>query len=447
MFGESQLFWYKIVFMAELLLSESMFVCRLKRRRLFVLRLAAALTVLFALAVFFPLFEWSYNAAYASVLFITLFVATLGAIAFCFREPFVNILFCGVAAYSVQHIAFQFYNLIINAFGLAGGAPTNIYGETSGSYYNIFTGMIYLVSYSMVYWLMTVLFARRIEKNSDMRIRSVSFLLLIGFTVLVCVVLNAVITYINYDVYNATLTVCTEISMIISCILALSVQFGLLSNREIKTELDNVYHLWHQEQKQFAQTKANIDLINTKCHDMKYQIRRIGMTGAVSETAMREIEETINIYDSAVKTGNAALDVILTEKSLLCNANKITFTVVADGAGLSFMNEADLYTLFGNAIDNAAEAVMKLPEEKRVISLTTGETGELFSVNIRNFYRGSVSFEGGLPVTTKGDSDYHGFGMKSIKRIVEKYGGDLSVIAGDGVFNLNMLFVAGGVRL
>lgn len=50
-------------------------------------------------------------------------------------------------------------------------------------------------------------------------------------------------------------------------------------------------------------------------------------------------------------------------------------------------------------------------------------------------------------MTTKGDSDYHGFGMKSIKRIVEKYGGDLSVIAGDGVFNLNMLFVAGGVRL
>ena len=46
MFGESQLFWYKIVFMAELLLSESMFVCRLKRRRLFVLRLAAALTAL-----------------------------------------------------------------------------------------------------------------------------------------------------------------------------------------------------------------------------------------------------------------------------------------------------------------------------------------------------------------------------------------------------------------
>ena len=52
MFGESQLFWYKIVFMAELILSEAMFVCRLKRRRFFVVRLLLSLAALFAIAVF-----------------------------------------------------------------------------------------------------------------------------------------------------------------------------------------------------------------------------------------------------------------------------------------------------------------------------------------------------------------------------------------------------------
>ena len=70
MFGESQLFWYKIVFMAELLLSESMFVNRLKRRKFFVLRLIGSLAALGALAFFFPLFSWSYNAAYSSFMFI-----------------------------------------------------------------------------------------------------------------------------------------------------------------------------------------------------------------------------------------------------------------------------------------------------------------------------------------------------------------------------------------
>ena len=447
MFGESQLFWYKIIFLGELMLSESMFVFRLKRRRFFALRLIAALSALVALAVFFPLFSWSYNAAYTSFLFISLFAATLGAIAFCYREPFVNILFCGIAAYSVQHIAFQFYSLIINIFGVNDNAPIGIYGDAASAYYNLFTGLIYFVSYSMIYWLMFILYATRIEKNSDMRIRSISLLLLMGFTVLVCVVLNAVITYAGYENFSTVMAACVEISIIISCLLSLSVQFGLLTNREMKTELESVYHLWNQERKQFASAKANIDLINSKCHDLKHQIRRIGSTSAVSESAMREIEDAINIYDSAVKTGNSSLDVILTEKSLLCSANGITFTVVANGGRLSFMNDVDLFTLFGNAIDNAVEAVMKLPAEKRIISLTTNESGELFSVNIRNFYLGGVTFENGLPVTTKGDTDYHGFGMKSIKRIVEKYGGNMSVVTDGDVFNLNLLFSAEGCAL
>ena len=447
MFGESQLFWYKIVFMAELVLSESMFFYRLKRRKLFVLRLLAALAALGLLAFFFPLFSWSYNAAYLSVLFVSLFIATLGAAAFCFREPFVNILFCGIAAYSVQHIAFQFYNLIVNLFGINDSAPIGIYGDTVAFYYNVFTGTVYFICYAMIYWIMYVMFASRIEKNSDMRIRSISLLLLMGLTVIVCVVLNAVITYASYDNFSVVMMSCVEISIIISCLLSLFVQFGLLSNREMKAELDSVYHLWHQEQKQFATSKANIDLINIKCHDLKHQIRKIGSTSAVSESAMREIEDAINIYDSAVKTGNESLDVILTEKSLLCGANEITFTVVADGGKLGFMNDVDLFTLFGNAIDNAVEAVMKLPAEKRIISLTTNENGELFSVNIRNFYLGDVTFAEGLPVTTKGDTDYHGFGMKSIKRIVEKYGGNMSVVADGEVFNLNLLFDTGGFRL
>ncbi len=447
MFGESQLFWYKIVFMAELLLSESMFVNRLKHRRFFVLRILGSLFALGALAVFFPLFSWSYNAIYASLLFILFFVATLGAAAFCFREPFVNILFCGVAAYSVQHIAFQFYSFIVNIFGINDNAPIGIYGDTVTAYYNVFSGLVYFVSYAMIYWLMYIMFASRIEKNSDMRIRSISLLLLIGFTVLVCVVLNAIITYASYDDFNSVIMSCVEISIMISCVLSLSVQFGLLTNREMKTELESVYHLWHQEQKQFATSKANIDLINIKCHDLKHQIRKIGSTSAVSESAMREIEDAINIYDSAVKTGNESLDVILTEKSLLCSANEITFTVVADGGRLGFMNDVDLFTLFGNAIDNAVEAVLKLPAEKRIISLTTNENGELFSVNIRNFCLGNVTFSDGLPVTTKGDTDYHGFGMKSIKRIVEKYGGNMSVVTDGEVFNLNLLFDIGGFRL
>lgn len=437
---ESQLFWYKLVFMTELLLSETMFCFRLKRRKNFWLRLCIALVVCYGVAVGFPLFEWSYNAAYISLLFISLFTVTLGMCALCFEEPFVNILFCGVAAYAVQHMAFQLYSMIINATGLNNEMPIGIYDETSVPSYTVFTGMIYFMAYAVVYWLMFILFANRIKRNKDIGIKSVSLLLIVSFVVLVCVVLNAVVTYSVYETYNPVLLITIEISLIISCILELCVQFGLLTNKTIQSELDVVYRLWRQEQKQFAASKTNIDLINMKCHDLKQQIRRIGTVGSISESALKEIEDVVSIYDLAVKTGNSALDVILTEKSLHCASNNINFTVVADGKRLDFMNEVDLYTLFGNAIDNAIEAVMKLGEEKRVISFTTNETGELFLVNIRNYFSGNVIFESGLPVTTKEDKDYHGFGMKSIMSVAEKYDADVSVVTDGDVFNLNILF-------
>ena len=45
----------------------------------------------------------------------------------------------------------------------------------------------------------------------------------------------------------------------------------------------------------------------------------------------------------------------------------------------------------------------------------------------------------GLPVTTKEDSDYHGFGLKSIRHTAEKYGGGISVQTGSNFFSLQVL--------
>ena len=383
----SQLFWYKLVFMTELILSEILFVHRLRRRRLFALRAVFSVLLCYAVAFLFPLPV--YNAAYSSFLFIALFAVTVAGIKLCFDEPLVNIIFCGVAAYSVQHIAFQCYNIITVATGIDHDAPLGIYGESTAVHYSVMTGLVYAMTYIFCYWLAYICFARRIEKNGNHRIKSVPLLMILAAVVLVSIVINAVVTYNSYGNYDKTFLICTGMGIIISCILALCLQFGLLTNKNLETELDNVYKLWHEEQKQFASSKANIDLINLKCHDLKHQIRKIG-SGQISESALKEIEDTVSIYDSAVKTGNSALDIILTEKSLLCGSNQISFTVIADGEALGFIADADIYTLFGNALDNAIEAVMRLPEEKRVISLTTKQNGNLLSVNIRNFYGGGV---------------------------------------------------------
>ncbi|HIW03762.1 MAG TPA: ATP-binding protein [Firmicutes bacterium] len=113
---------------------------------------------------------------------------------------------------------------------------------------------------------------------------------------------------------------------------------------------------------------------------------------------------------------------------------------MADGAALSFMNEVDLYTLFGNAFDNAIEAVKKTEPSRRVISLSVTRAGQMLSVSMRNYYSGDVHMNGGLPETTKADREFHGYGLQSIKRITEKYGGNVQITARDGIFNLGLLF-------
>ena len=156
---------------------------------------------------------------------------------------------------------------------------------------------------------------------------------------------------------------------------------------------------------------------------------------------MQEIERVISIYDAAVKTGNEALDTILTEKSLQCNANGIRITCMADGASLAFMRESDIYTLFGNAVDNAIEAVMKLRDpEKRVIGLKVKKSGGFVLVHIYNYYAGELRMKDGRPVTSKEDRGEHGFGVRSMQQITERYGGSLKIEPQEDVFNLSVVF-------
>ena len=105
------------------------------------------------------------------------------------------------------------------------------------------------------------------------------------------------------------------------------------------------------------------------------------------------------------------------------------------------MNEGDIYALFGNALDNAIEAVVKIKEtDKRIIELKIHTVNNLLTINIRNSFDGSVIFdESGLPKTTKEDSSYHGYGVKSISMIVDKYDGNATFKTHNKMFSANIL--------
>lgn len=437
---DSQLFWYRLVFLTELLVAEGLFTYKLKKRNHFFLRAAAAIVASYAFTFLFPILN--FDAAYVSIMFFALFAFTVVALVFCYKAPPLSVFFCALAAYTVQHAAYEIYSFIVTVTGLDIG-NSGAYGQTAATDGNnkAFTAIIYADTYAIVYWLAYLVFGTRIRKNDDLRINNIYLLVLAAVIVVVDIVLNAVVTYRVTADSDTVIIIVTYIYNVLCCVLALFILFGLVAQKKIEKELDTVHRLWHEEQEQYALSKENIDLINLKCHDLKHQIRRIGKSGKLSEEVIEEMESAISIYDSAVKTGNETLDVILTEKSLYCQSNNIKLTCMADGEKLKFMGNSDIYSLFGNAVDNAIEAVSKLKEEdKRNIGLTVKSSREFLSINIQNYYDDEIKFDGDLPLTTKDDKRYHGFGMKSIKLITEKYDGEVSVVAKNGIFSLNIIF-------
>jgi sensor histidine kinase regulating citrate/malate metabolism len=199
----------------------------------------------------------------------------------------------------------------------------------------------------------------------------------------------------------------------------------------------------HEDEKHYEMNKATIQLIDIKCHDLRHQIRTLKNSGQViSKDELQSIEDAIHIYDTRMKTGNQSLDVILQEKSLICKQNNIVFNCILDGSALSFMKESDIYSLFGNIVDNAIESSMKIANpDQRVITLKIHKVANGVFAYEENRYVGDLVFKDGLPVSTKGDDRYHGFGMKSIRMIVESYHGTMNITTKDGVFALSLYFL------
>lgn len=186
----------------------------------------------------------------------------------------------------------------------------------------------------------------------------------------------------------------------------------------------------------------NINFINMKCHDLRKELRRLkAKKGNLTDEDFSLLEESLNFYDSSVKTGNVNIDALIQEKLIYCNSVNIEFTSLVDGEAFGEMSSSDIYFLLVNIIDNAIEAAESFEEkEKRVISLTASRKQGLLFIEETNYYQGEISFnKDGSIRTTKENKKYHGYGTKSIAYIVKKYGGKMEYDIKDKIFKLRIV--------
>lgn len=200
--------------------------------------------------------------------------------------------------------------------------------------------------------------------------------------------------------------------------------------------------------RQYEDMRTVIDAMNIKYHDLKHQIRDIASGGKVDEGVLRSIEKTLADYSTFVDTGNPELDALLTEKNAVCVADGITLSCKIDGAALGFLSPEEMRSYFGNALDNAIEYLRTVERENRFVHIVTEKSGFFVKLTVENYFDGELKLgKNGLPVSSKGDALYHGYGTKSMAEIAKAHGGATAFSAGGGTFKAETVFAADESRI
>lgn len=412
-------------FVFELLIAVAFFCWRMDRRPRFLLRGTAAAAILLTVSMLWVLMPFD-NAWTKSVRTILFFILCIAGVKACFAVSVNHAIFYVTAAGAAQHFSFRAARTVLILCVVFFRLPEFI-----------MTFAYPVLSVACLYFCYYVFGRELRKKGTEQPTGSPTILfLLTGMQLCTNIFQNL------FDQYSvgSGFQVYTIYSLfdLMCCLFLLTLQCEIARKENEQQNNEILKHILFQQKQQMKISKETMELINIKCHDIKNQIATLG--NHISREEIQELTSAINIYDMNYKTGNEALDVLMVEKLMLCESKGIRFDCMAEGRNLGVMKQSDIYSLFGNAIDNAIEAVDRIENgEKRCIGVKVRMEKGMLMIHFENYYEGELTFSSGLPETTKRDKRYHGFGMKSIRMITEKYHGYLSVKAEQGIFTMNIL--------
>ncbi len=235
--------------------------------------------------------------------------------------------------------------------------------------------------------------------------------------------------------------------------LMLMTEMGRRNEMALKNESTAINQLFQKQYEQYKLAVDNSEALRKEMHDMKHYVMALKNEDDPARRAevLEDMEQAIAIQESFMNTGNKVLDVILTTKSLQCQKKNITLNAMVDGDLLSDIHVKDICSLFGNILDNAIEASQQVEEkDKRLITLSVRSRNQFIIVECENYSESSnvrlrknekrgLFKNGNLPKTTKKDNVKHGFGLKSISQVAEKYGGAMNCSFEDGWFKVKII--------
>ncbi len=352
------------------------------------------------------------------------------AYAFCYEATSVELIYVDLLALTIFKLAWNTFKVFAAATNMADRMHL-------WSTYSIMGSLVSYLTYGAVCLLTCHIHQRLVKKLPD-ESDSLSMMISFGAFMFCQIVLEFCGRVFTADVSALFLYyLCALLYTLITYVVLLAIS-QLTYYRHSSEDMQNFIR---NKMQYYQMSRDGITSLQIKCHDLKHQIAAI-RTKAEKENFdkyLDRLEDSIIEYGTVVDCGHETINIVLTEKNILCSTCGVKFSYIIDGTLFDFMSEMEIYSLFGNALDNALESCSKVTDpEKRVISLKAAARGEMVVLHVENCFEQALTMVDGMPQTTKKGSG-HGFGLRSIQNIAEKYDGVATVQAGNGLFKLTVL--------
>lgn len=172
---------------------------------------------------------------------------------------------------------------------------------------------------------------------------------------------------------------------------------------------------------------------NVLIHDIKKHLQAIALLNQQNEpekvaSYIDNLVSSSDLQTGARMSDNEFFNAILCRYKRYCTEHQISFHTDIRSSTVNFMAENDLTALFCNLLDNAIESAIKQTDSLIELHVAFKSEANLTVITMINSCRINPfrKSDGKLP-STKKDSVRHGFGLKSINRIIERYHGHMEL--------------------
>lgn len=170
-------------------------------------------------------------------------------------------------------------------------------------------------------------------------------------------------------------------------------------------------------------------------HDMKNHLLAIRSMEQSTGDAVAYIDSImgqLEVCDELIATGLPYLDAYLTQKVSELRQAGVDCHIALSLASLTQITPIDMISIIGNGVDNAGEALQRMPKGQRLLMVKSSSFANTILLHFINPFDGTLKWSGGQLATLKSNPMSHGVGLKTIHRVAEKYGGTVTIEADRG---------------